>query len=144
MILNQNFQWIFFLSSDSKEDAYVKGNWLLIYLEDIYKGLSGTLSVREYDPSIYSQNYWLIELKYPNKLWGGSEYDRLRILKHIITLFHKNRGHKIHFFILWQEHPMIIKNHNFRIFLFTSISTETNKMMFRGFEKELKKGIVTG
>ncbi|HZX11168.1 MAG TPA: hypothetical protein VFG01_09515 [Acidobacteriota bacterium] len=104
LVLDQNFRWIFYLSEEAEQDAYIKGNTHLIYLENEFPGLSGNLSIKKLEPLREQQLYWLFELKFPNKIdLSSPPRYTIPILSRIITLFHKNSGHIIHFYIMWRK-----------------------------------------
>jgi len=42
-ISDENFSWKFFLQSESKEEAFIDGNSLLVYLIEIYLRLNGQI-----------------------------------------------------------------------------------------------------
>jgi len=113
----KEFRWIFFLRTDTEKEAYLKGTTFLMHLEDNYPGLTGTLSVAEYSSLEPPDKRQLYELRFPERYHQNSPDIKYNILRKIITLFHKNPGHKIQFYIIWQKIRRVLEPYDVKFFI---------------------------
>ncbi|MFW9822149.1 MAG: hypothetical protein ACFFE4_04400 [Candidatus Thorarchaeota archaeon] len=105
IIINQYFEWVFFLYANSKNEALIKGNSYILSLEEHFPGLTGTVEALGVTPALLKQNSLIYELKLPPRPYNVHE--KWTIINKIIQIFKKNEDNNIQFYIIWQRDDSI-------------------------------------
>jgi len=98
--MDENFEMTFYLTEQSEREAFIRGNTFLTFLEDLYPGLSGELSVRACPNKLFEKVAHIYELKFPI-LKGHPKY-KFNLFQRMIALFKYINSTRTQFFIFWK------------------------------------------
>jgi len=99
--IDSKFSWAFFLPTLSKSEAYFKGNFMLNYLKDKFKGLDGKLQTIQINSESLNQNKKFFELRLPrpNQIY----VNKVSLITKFMNLYyHRMNKKSLSMYILWQ------------------------------------------
>ncbi len=111
----EKLNWKFFLRAENEQEANNKGNSLLLYLEKLFPGLTGTLITLPIYSGFVYQEFTLYELVIPKMILINT--GKFALIKEFIHNFRKNRKKDqiSTLYILWQKDDALERGQRYRI-----------------------------
>jgi len=104
--LKNDLSWTFFISKNSKKDAFIKGLSYLHQLETMYPGLTAEFKVVPIDTLKMKEDSKLYELVLPYRP------KNFKIIEKILLLFKKEKIGDISFYFFWQRDDSVTMGHS--------------------------------
>lgn len=99
--IDSKFSWAFFIPNSSKSEAYFKGNFMLNYLKEKFKGLDGKVQTIQINSESLNQNKNFFELRLPrpNQIY----LKKISLITKFMNLYYHRMNKKpLSLYILWQ------------------------------------------
>jgi len=111
----EKLTWKFFLRAESEKEAFKRGHSLLLYLEKLFPGLTGTVITLPFYTGFIYQESTFYELVIPKYILINT--GKFALIKEFIHFFRKNRRENqiSTLYILWQKDDAVERGQRYRI-----------------------------